>query len=405
MDVEVVSTNRAVKAVIDGSAPRAARMAAARGALPLPQADQLEVLVHLAETDDQELAATAKETLDGQDTSTMEGLFRSDIVAPKVLAHFTTAALPRTVHEAVLSNANTPAAVIAEFARTTASGELLEFLALNQQLLIRSPAIIDAIIQNPKRTAEAGRRAAETKREFFEKERGAAQIASELRAQGNEAAAEFIEQAEFSKGIGGASMSAEDAIFLASHIEVTDGETDDSWLALEYLEDIYEETEAEREAIVNKILGEWNAEDEDVPSERVSMLNRIMKMGVKDRVKMAMRGDREARNILIRDPNRLVSQAVATNPRITEKEVEMIASMRSVPEDVLRQIAINRQWTRCYPIMHNLVRNPRTPLANSMTVMNRLQLRDLVALSKNRNVPDAVRRHALRLTQARSGKP
>jgi hypothetical protein len=120
---------------------------------------------------------------------------------------------------------------------------------------------------------------------------------------------------------------------------------------------------------------------------------------------MAMRGDREARNILIRDPNRLVSQAVATNPRITEKEVEMIASMRSVPEDVLRQIAINRQWTRCYPIMHNLVRNPRTPLANSMTVMNRLQLRDLVALSKNRNVPDAVRRHALRLTQARSGKP
>ena len=61
------------------------------------------------------------------------------------------------------------------------------------------------------------------------------------------------------------------------------------------------------QAILSKILGELQMEDDDVPGERISMLNRIMKMGVKDRVKLGMKGDREARNILIRDPNRLVS--------------------------------------------------------------------------------------------------
>ncbi len=126
-------------------------------------------------------------------------------------------------------------------------------------------------------------------------------------------------------------------------------------------------------------------------------------MGVKDRVKLAMKGDREARNILIRDPNRLVSAAVVNNPRISEQEVETIASMRSISEDILRLVASNRQWSRSYNVMHNLAKNPRTPMANVMTIMSRLQLRDLVALSKNRNVSDAVRRQALRLHTARTG--
>ena len=133
------------------------------------------------------------------------------------------------------------------------------------------------------------------------------------------------------------------------------------------------------------------------------MINRIMKMGVKDRVKLGMKGDREARNILIRDPNRLVSSAVVNNPRITEQEVEMIASMRSVSEEILRNIASNRQWSRSYNVMHSLAKNPRTPIANVLTIMSRLQLRDLVALTKNRNVSDAVRRQAVRLHNNRTG--
>ncbi|MFH4090520.1 hypothetical protein WAJ00_21625, partial [Acinetobacter baumannii] len=81
---------------------------------------------------------------------------------------------------------------------------------------------------------------------------------------------------------------------------------------------------------------------------------------VKDRVKLALKGDREVRNILIRDANKIVATAVIKNPRLTDQEVETIAAMRTVPEEVLRLIALNRAWARSYPIIHNLARNPRT---------------------------------------------
>jgi hypothetical protein len=276
-------------------------------------------------------------------------------------------------------------------------------ISINQVLLIQNPAILDAILLNSNRTPEAERRATEVKREFFEKERGAQQIANELRARGQEAAAEFIEQSEAGADMEASGLTEEDLILLAEHIEVPDQETDDSWLGLEFIEEIYEETEAQRRATIGKILGELQSEEEEISSDRISLINRIMKMGVKDRVKLGMKGDREARNILIRDPNRLVSTAVINNPRITEQEVEMVASMRSISEDLLRMIASNRQWSRSYNIMHSLARNPRTPIANAITIMSRLQLRDLTALSKNRNVSDAVRRQALRLVTTRTG--
>ncbi len=137
--------------------------------------------------------------------------------------------------------------------------------------------------------------------------------------------------------------------------------------------------------------------------QKTQMMSKYLKMGMKDRVKLAMKGDREARNILIRDPNRVVCQAVIQNPRITEQEVEKIAAMRTVPDDVLRQIAINRTWARNYMIMHTLAKNPRTPMGNVVSILTRLQLRDLLALTKNRNVSDAVRKQALRLVTARTG--
>jgi len=404
MSFEVVSTNPVVKAVVEGSAPRAAQLAASRGLLPLPQADLLELLVGLASSADAEIKENAAETLRTQHATDIDVAVRSSETAPSVLQYFAgQTELPAGVHEAVLTNAKTPATAIESFATRTTNGSLLELISFNQQLLIQNPAIIDAIIGNASRTPEAERRASEIKREFFEKERGAQQIANELRARGNEAAAEFLEKAEFAGDLGSSGLSLDDALFLAQHIEVPDRETDDSWLSLEYIEEVYEESEEQREATINKIIGELRTEEDEIPGDRISMINRIMKMGVKDRVRLGQKGDREARNILIRDPNRLVSSAVVNNPRITEQEVEVIASMRSISEDILRQVASSRQWSRSYNIMHQLAKNPRTPLANSMTIMTRLQLRDLVALTKNRNVPEAVRRQAQRLHTTRSG--
>lgn len=405
METEIISTNPVVKAVVAGTAPRPACVAASRGILPLPQADLLEILVALATGGDAELAGNAKQTLASQNPAEIESFVSSAKAAPAILTYLIDQeAFPKQVYEAILTNPNTPVPAIVNFSRTSKNGELLEFISFNQQLLIQTPAIIDAIIGNPYRTAEAERRASEVKREFFEKERGAQQIANELRAQGKEAAAQFIEQAEFGDGLDTGEFSFEDAILLAEHIEVLDSETDDSWLGLEYLEELYEETDEQRAAIADKILGELRLEGDDIAGDRISMINRIIKMKMKDRMKLALKGDREARNILIRDPNRIVAQAVINNARITENEVEKIAAMRTVPEDVLRLIAINRNWARNYMIIHNLARNPRTPIANVMSILTRMQLRDLAALSKNRNVSDAVRRQALRLAQARTGR-
>lgn len=401
MNFVIESENPVVKAVVEGTAPRPAQLAAARGILPLPDHDMLEVLVAFATSGDAELSGHARQTIRTHDVETLNGLVRTEKVPVPVLNYLASVPeLPRKIHESIISNARTPITTIVKFAGETASADLLDAISLNQQLLVQNPAVIDAILKNPNRSSEAERRAIETKREFFEKERGQQQIADELRAQGKEAAAEFIENTDFES----TGLTAEDALFLAEHIVIPDSETDDSWLGLEYLEEIYEETAEQREAIVNKIIGEFRLEDFDLTGERISMINRVMKMGMKDRSRLATRGDREARNILIRDPNRLVAQSVMANPRITEQEVENIAGMRTVTEDVLRQIAVSRQWSRCYQIVHTLAKNPRTPIANCLTILSRLQLKDLNALSKNRNVSDAVRRQALRLSQARTGK-
>jgi hypothetical protein len=401
MNFAIESANPVVKAVIEGTAPRPARLAAARGILPLPQLDMLEVLVAFATSDDAELSGHARQTIRTHDTETLNALVQSETVPVPILTYLATVGeLPQKIHESIISNAKTPVATIVKFAGETKSAELLDAISLNQQLLVETPAVIDAILKNPNRTSDADRRAAETKREFFEKERGQQQIADELRAQGKEAAAEFIENADF-EGLG---ISKEDALFLADHIVIPESETDDSWLGLEFIEEHYEETAEQRQAIVNKILGEMSSEEIDLPTERISIIHRIMKMGMKDRSKLALRGDREARNILIRDPNRIVAAGVIANPRITEQEIEKIAAMRTITEDILRQIAVSRQWSRSYAIVHNLARNPRTPIANCLNILSRLQMKDLVALSKNRNVSDAIRRQALRLSQARAGK-
>ncbi len=401
MSFEIESTNPVVKAVVEGSAPRPAQIAAARGILPLPTNDLFEILIRFAESDDTELAAFASQTLRDQDRQVLRDTIGSPDV-PIAALHFF-AGQPghdAAIYRSIVNNPRTPPQALIDLARTAESGEVLEQIALNQQLLIRVPAVIDAIIANPNKTSEADRRAAETKREFFEKERGAQQIANELRAQGKEAAATFFENADLESS----ELTVEDAILLAEMIEIPVAETDDSWMGLEYLEEFYEETPEERQAIVSKILGEMAADDVDLPSDKISVINRIMKMGMKDRVRLAMMGDREARNILIRDPNRIVCTAVVANPRITEQEMEKIASMRSVSEDILRKIGNDRKWARSYPIVHNLARNPRTPIANVLTILSRLQLKDLAALSKNKNVSDPVRRQAMRLAQARTGK-
>jgi hypothetical protein len=399
MSANVTSQNPVVQAIIAGKAPAAATMAAARGLLPLPQADLLEALVFLQSSDKADLAQAAEATLQAQQPEAVLQVAKSSTTAPSVLAYF--AAHPRAnreIHEAVALNNNTPDDAIVTLASLTSDGTLLESIAVNQQRLIRAPAIIDAILGNAAHTPEAERRVRETRREFFEKERGAAQIAGELRARGNTAAAEFFETADLS-----GELSVDDAWIIAQHIEVSDEDIDDSWLAREMIEELLTETPEQLAANAERVISSERLEGVEISPERISLIRRIMFMTVKDRVKLGMKGDREARSILIRDSNKIVATAVINNPRITDHEVENIAGMRTVSEEVLRLIGMNRSWTRSYPIIHNLARNPKTPLPTAFHILPHIRSKDLKNLTQNRNISEGVRRQAYRLSELRTG--
>jgi hypothetical protein len=112
---------------------------------------------------------------------------------------------------------------------------------------------------------------------------------------------------------------------------------------------------------------------------------------VAQRMALAMKGSREERAILIRDPNKIVGVAVLSSPKINEAEVESIAKMTSLSEELLRMIAFSRAWTKNYGVVHALVKNPKTPVAVAINFLSRLSEKDLRAISANRNVSDALR--------------
>ncbi|MDQ3473417.1 MAG: hypothetical protein M3447_06745, partial [Acidobacteriota bacterium] len=320
--------------------------------------------------------------------------------SPEVLSYLSGVTAAREIHEAVILNKNTPDQAIVQLASTIEDGSLLELITHNQQRLVRAPKIIDGILGNAARSAEAERRARETQTEFFEKERGAKQIAGELRARGKTAAAEFFESAELTTIHG--ELSLEDAWLIAEHIEVSDAELDDSWLPSERYD---EEDAAALAAAMEKVIEqETLTAGAELAPERVSLIRRLMLMNARDRMKLARKGDREARSILIRDSNKIVAAAVINNPRITDQEAENIATMRTVADEVLRLMATNRNWARSYTIIHNLVRNPRTPIPTVINILPRIRTKDLQNLAQNRNVSDAIRRQSTRLAQARSGE-
>lgn len=141
------------------------------------------------------------------------------------------------------------------------------------------------------------------------------------------------------------------------------------------------------------LLADTSAAD-DTPADgepRASTLQKIANLGVPQRMALAMKGTREERAILIRDPNKIIAVAVLSSPKITESEVEAIAKMANVSEEILRMIGLSRQYTKNYNVVHALVRNPKTPVAMSMNFLQRINDKDLRSLSTNRNVPEILR--------------
>lgn len=137
--------------------------------------------------------------------------------------------------------------------------------------------------------------------------------------------------------------------------------------------------------------------EEDDRKESIAIT--IMKMKMVEKVKLAMKGDKEARAVLIRDPSKIIQYAIISNPRISEGEVTMLATSRSIDEEVLRKIAGNREWMKLYQVRLALATNPKTPVPIATRLVPTLMQKDLKPLSKSKTVPSAVAQAALRETR------
>ncbi|HEX8254098.1 MAG TPA: hypothetical protein VF846_13205 [Thermoanaerobaculia bacterium] len=331
-----------------GAYPREVVATIARGFLPLAQEDMIGVLLYLALSNDEEIAGYARDAFATElparavfEYSSNEQIEPAHLVR---LLQFTT---DNMVLEALIRNRALPDSAIAEIARR-AEPRVQEVIVINQARILRAPEILDALLENPALSADARRRALETREEFFEKR-------ARLQAEAEAAAEE---------------------------LELLDIPLDAIADLLEKAAEIPPEAETAPVPLPDAERNE---------PKTASLWARVSFMSIAEKVKLAFRGDRTARMLLVRERNKLVCAAVMRNPRMTEQEAEQIAGMRNVEDEVLRLIGMRRDWMSKYNILLALCRNPKAPIGVVLPLINRLTLRDLKALKDDKGVQHVVR--------------
>lgn len=345
-----------------GEYPRDVVLTAARGFLPLPQDDLIAILAFLFASSDEEVSRLAKESLFDLPQSSLLDFAASEQIAPEHLALLVVAAPSNVVLEALIRNRAVPDEAIVQLAGHAAPA-IQEVIVINQARIIRAPAILDALLANPRLSPDVRRRANETREEFFDKK---ARV-EELRLVGI--------------------PDGDDGPLIAD-------------IPLDAIADLLEKAVNEPPTPAPILT-----EDEKKDEKKSSMWAQIQKMSVAQKVMLAFRGDKTVRSILVRDRNRLVAGGAMRNPRMSESEAEIIASMRNVDDEVIRILASRREWMAKYTIVNILCHNPKTPLGVVLPLINRLTLRDLKGLKDDKNVPEAVRQAARKFFQAKSQKP
>lgn len=354
-----LNASELIRKIDAGELPEGFMMFAAQGMLPLPQDEMVAVLAHLSLHASEGIAETAKRTITEQPPKVLVAFARSDSVESSQLHALSRVCSDAAVLEAIVRNRKTEDAAIEEMARRV-SASIQEVIVINQERIIRHPAILDALLENPEVTPDIRRRALEHRDEFFDKVR----IREAIKA-----SPEVL-----------AELEIDDTVDTSEIDELLD--------------------KAETEEHDADTLAKPAVSDE----KNLSLWAEIAQMTVGQRVQVAFKGGKTARSILIRDRNKLVCTAVIRSPRITESEVEAYSAMRNIEEDILRIIATKREYTSKYPIVLNLVRNPKVPVGVVMPLISRLTLKDMKSLSSDKGVSETVRVHARKIYQARTKK-
>ena len=352
----------------EGNAPLTIRQSAARGVLPVGQEELLGILIYLQNDPEEEIREAARQTLANEYSDNLLLTIAESVTAPvEVLEYFGRPPLrsPELL-EALIQNKSTPDSTIASLAGQVDS-KLIEVILINLMRLLRSPFILEALEANPGQTPDITRRLREIREEFFEKRNNFVPI-HRTRAEEKALASQEGEEA----------LDEESTSMVVYSEELREGE-DATSATLESLKD-----------------DGFDSFDEMGEDERLSTIQKIARMTVSERVQTALKGNREERIILIRDANRIVASAVLDSPKLTDSEVEAIALMKNVSEEVLRVVGTKRDFAKNYTVIHNLVKNARTPIGTTLGLINRILTSDLRALARNKNIPEVLRKTAQR---------
>jgi len=335
------------------------RQMAAKGIAPgLKPADALTVVALLAESADETLATAARTTLDKLPAPLLNGALAGDLPAGvlAVLAPRFVANAP--VMEKILGHAAMPPEAVAEVA-AIASEAVAELVATNEQRLLAHPAIIEKLYMNKSTRMSTADRVLELAVRNKIELKGIPAYKEAAAAIGQELIAEPSPE-----------PTPDDVLFRETEAAAEESPVDP---AVEDTHHLDEET------------GEEVVEDKFLPLHA-----RLAQLTISQKIRRAMLGTAAERLILIRDVNRLVAQAAAKSPGLQENEVVRISASRNVSEDVLRIIALDREWTRSHQIKVNLVANPRTPFAFAAKLLPHLREHELKGLAKSKNVSGAV---------------
>lgn len=315
---------------------RQLQMLAASGLLPLPPEQLIPVQVDLAQGGDADLAGTARETLKATDPRVVASFLEKEAGEP-ALAFFAAESSHFFVLETILRRRDVPRRLLVALARRIPP-DLQEVLILRQDAIVEAPEILEALEQNPELTVYVGRRITEYRDHLLPQAR---------------------------------TRQAPEAV----PGEMTDEELEAAMAAVREL----------------PVEGEVETERTGLSEGQIRMLP------IPARLKLTRGAPRTLRTLLLRDTNPQVAVAVLINNNLSDQEAEQTASSRAVVDEVLEAIAKRRDWVSRYNIARALLFNPKTPVATTMKLVPRLSVRDLRDLSRDKNVPDAIRSTALRL--------
>jgi hypothetical protein len=370
----------ALQQIITPDVPPAKRIAMARGVVPLGTKDLLVALYYLSGDRDRLVAKEAQQSLrELPESLTLLGI--AGDASPKLL-HFI-AAQPydnHHIHEKVALHRNVEDATLAFLAEQTPFASVIEIIGRNEVAVLRQPLILRGLARNRRTPVSVLERLTQ----FYELEKG--------HPYRDDLPRETVEAPPPVEAPPLPPPPREGLQLL-----------DDRLHPCVRLPELLSEELNVDELFADDLLEEPEKELDE--SQRTPMLQRVARMNMVDKLLLAMRGNSEARRLLIRNPNKLIQEAVLDNPRIAVKEVIDVVKERSTPQNVVERVCNNREWTRYYEVTLELCWHPKTPARFIFRALGTLMVKDLKRLSDSRNVPGFTRQQARYMLQRREQRP